>query len=299
MNPQIESAHFLHYDLPGPVTASALAESLLGLDGVIKRSAVVVGALMEVHVKIADVEITGVELGSYKEHFLVRMVFGKGKAAEKNIDKLRRKLAVKNLNVSHLFTAILGGAIVYVALKNLPATESPAKVHIENSFNTFGQQIGMTGAELQALIAASVRNPADLQRHVVRLTHPNGNEASGTLVFDKNPLLTIPKEAIATIPHEYDREEVEPFRDLNNVDIIIRAADLDRAAMGWAAIAPEISDKRLPVRLEEGIDPMKLTVGRYTKVDLTVQYRTEKDGSQTPKRYLLRKLHAETQTAAQ
>jgi hypothetical protein len=288
----LDTAHFFQYDSKIPVTAGALAESLLGLEAVVKKSAGVLNRLFDVHIRDTEVLVTSFEFGSYKENLVFRFFFGKGREAERNIEKLRTQLGLKNMDFKRATAIVVTGAVLYAGYRFLPSTPSPASVHIENSFNNLGQELGFTKDELIAIFEASIRNPDDLKKQVSRMAHPGAVPHGGTMTLDNDTQLSIPPDVISVITPGYTRDEPdEPFKDFDNTQIVIRAIDLDRPATGWAGIVPTISDKRLPVALADGLDPSTVPAGKNTDADVTVIYKVDKHGNKEPKRYLLRKIH--------
>lgn len=292
MENTLESSHSFYYSTDNPITAAMLAESLLGLEGVVQNSTQILSKLMGVPISKADVMITSIKLGSYDESFFVRLFFGKGKEGEQNIEKLREKLGLKNMDLKKVVGVAIAAAILYAAWYYVGKSGDPSiSIHIENSFNNWGKDLGVSKEELLDLVKESIKKPEDLKKHVVQLTHPEGSKKGGKITIDGEESLTLSPEVVQSIPSEYVKEiSEEPFKDFDGVDIVVRAMDLDRPVMGWAAIVPEVSDKRLPLVLEEGILPMTIPLGKYTPADITVIYKLEKNGNKTPKKYLLRRL---------
>jgi hypothetical protein len=66
--PYIDTEHFFFYDTRHVITAGALAESLLGLEAIVKKSVVVINRFCETNIKDSEVLINAIEFGSYKEN---------------------------------------------------------------------------------------------------------------------------------------------------------------------------------------------------------------------------------------
>lgn len=155
-----ETTHQFSYDTPGEVTATALANNLLGLDGVFESGAKVLAMLLESTVKDTEIILTRVELGSYKDNFIFRMVFGEGEEAEKKIEELRRKLRLDKMDGKTLAGFAIAGAIAYGAYRMAPAgamDDPSVQIHIENSFNALGAELGMGRDEVVALFDTALR----------------------------------------------------------------------------------------------------------------------------------------------
>ena len=290
MKTEILSEHFFHLQTESRVTAEALADSLIGLDGVIRRSADILQVFLSDGARIkTEVLIKSIEVASYKENFFVRLVFGKGRTMEKNIEELRKTLRLDKMGAKTLVAIFVGVLIVYVAWKSLKPGD-PASPHVEKSFDQYCSRLNVSRGELIAIVEGSVTNISDLKRNVTKLTHPAGDTKSGALILDHEQKISIPSEVIQVVPARYVADVAdEPFNDIDNCQIVVRAVDLDRSNQGWAAIASEISDRRLPLRVGEDLDPAKIPVGHYIYADITVLFNVDRYGNKTPKCYLLKK----------
>jgi hypothetical protein len=292
MTAYIETEHFFHYDTKNPVTASALADSLLGIEGVMERTKKVLNKLFDARIKDTEVLITSIDIGSYKENFVVRMLFGEGRAAERNIEKLRRKLGLQKMDLKKAIGIIFVCAMLYVAWTFLPKEQAPATIHIENSFNNLGKELALSKEEVISLFQTTIKNPEELKKNVSQIVHPSGAPHGGTVMIDHMKELAVTPDVVSVIPPDYKRHTPEdpPFQDFDNVQIVIRAIDLDRPATGWAAIIASISEKRLPVILAEDINPATIPAGRSVEADVTVVYKVDQHGNKTPAKYELRKV---------
>lgn len=64
MSLHVETYHQFYFETEAPITAAMLAESLNGLQGIVKRSTDVISKLLNISIKDADVLITSIELVS-------------------------------------------------------------------------------------------------------------------------------------------------------------------------------------------------------------------------------------------
>jgi len=294
----IESQHVLLYTTKEPVTARALAESLIGLEGVVLSCR---GALEVVmgkgSIKDMDVLISGIRIGSYEENFIVRLIFGKGKKAQANIDQLRKDLGLDKMETKKVVGWVIAAAVIYSAyLWVKPAADKEASIHIENSFNSIGAEASMTGDQVLKMMEAvfGKTREKELKKRAPQLVHPGGNAHSGEMSLDGNSSLTISKEVLKAIPPQPSATpDEDPVEDFEAIQIVVRAADLDNSTRGWSAIVPEIEDRRLPMHLLPEVDPNKVPVGKYCHADITVVYATKAGAKRKAKQLLLRKVYGE------
>ncbi len=284
---------------PGEVTARMLAESLLGLEGIAKHSVDFLESYLDVKIKTAEVIVTDVEIGSIEDTWIFRIVFGKGRGAAKKFEALRAKLGVKNMEPEKMIGFAMMGLLLYATGKMhgaaTVAAAPEATTHIENSFNTVSEGLNMPREELIALMSETVKNEEELKRDTIRLVNPDGQVRSGKIVFNQDEVTTLPPEVLEVVPAKYERAEdlEEPMRDYPAAEVSVRAMDLDKAGQGWWALAPAISDRRLPIVLGPGIDPLTIPYGKTIKADLTLAYKVDRQGNNTPKSLVLKRLRKE------
>lgn len=293
-NPSVlTTEHHFYFATNAPITAQTLAESLLGLDGIVRRSANVLQRLLpNTTISDVDVLITSIQLGSYKENFIVRILFGEGEEAEKKIEELRKTLMLENMTGKKIVAFAITAAIAYAAWLHLKPGD-PAQIHIENSFNTIGGEVGMNREQVIGVLDAALGNKKEeLKKNVVKLVHPGGMASSGSLTIDQNEAFSIPTEVVENVPVQYEKDqEDEPFKDLENVQLSVRALDLDNPRRGWWAIAPDIAqERRINMRVAEDIDLRTISTGKYFYANITVFFKVDKNGNKTAKRFLLRKI---------
>jgi hypothetical protein len=293
----VTSEHQFYFKTTGLVTARSLADSLIGLEGVVLNSRGVIACLLgDGAIKEMEVLISGVTVASYKDDFIVRFCLGKGKALEKNIDALRKTLKLDRLGkmeAKHVIGIAMAGALAWVAWQ-AAKPDDPARIQIQNSFNTIGAEAQLSGDEMRGIIEALMSKPkqADMKRKVSQLIHPDGVVHDGSVIIDNNPNLAIPAEVVKSIPAKSaDADADNPVADFEKQQMVVRAVDLDSSSKGWWAIIAEISESRLPLHLTPDVNPAKVPIGRYCDADVTVIYTVDRHGNKKPKQYILRKVH--------
>lgn len=288
--------HVFHYRTDKPVTARALADSLLGLEAVILEVKPVVNCLLGAqHITDIQIFITGIEVGSYKDNFLVRMFFGEGKALERNIERVRKRMNLDKLPPERIIGIALALGIAWVAWNYLKPGD-PNRIVIENSFNQIAVGTNVTGEDLRTLLETilSPTRRANLNKQVSRLVHPSGVAHTGSIEIDNEPNLTIPGEAISAVPVQSKAAVIEDeFAELNNVQMTVRAVDLDSADKGWWGIVSTVSENRVRLHVLPTVDPNRVPVGKYFNADITVTYSIDRNGTRKPRHYILSKVYGE------
>jgi hypothetical protein len=86
----------------------------------------------------------------------------------------------------------------------------------------------------------------------------------------------ISRDIISDIPEHYSYEEVldaKTAREFHGVELELHAQDRDREASGWAAIPKGITDKRVRMKLMDGVAPYELWGRNSIRGDIVVTYR--------------------------
>lgn len=291
----ITTNHLLHLDCDKPVSPRSLAEALLGLEGVVMESRPMMSCLLGGQfIKEIQIEIQQIEIGSYKEMFSVRFLFGRGRAMERKIDEIRKDLRLDKMNPKAVVGVAVAAAILFAAYEY--AKEEPARIQIENSFNQIATGTNLTGEELRELVSAllSPTQQASIRKATSKMVHPGGTPSGGTLTIDENPKLQISAEVIQEIPATPpEMEQDEPIEDVTDVQMVVRAADLDNPEKGWWGIIPDKGDTRVRVHVMPGVGIDKIPFGKYFQADVTITYSVSRAGNRKPKQYFLTKVHDE------
>lgn len=86
----------------------------------------------------------------------------------------------------------------------------------------------------------------------------------------------ISQEVISDVPEHYSYEEVldaKTAKQFNGVELELHAQDRDRDASGWAAIPKGITDKRLRMKLMDGVSPYELWGRNSVRGDIVLTYK--------------------------
>ncbi|MFT5240764.1 MAG: hypothetical protein ACI9OU_001050 [Candidatus Promineifilaceae bacterium] len=82
----------------------------------------------------------------------------------------------------------------------------------------------------------------------------------------------------------------ESFENRENVEIHLRAIDLDRARTGWAAVLPSISDSRTKLQIDAIIDLEELKGKTIVTGDVTLVWVVKDDGKKSLSKVILREI---------
>jgi hypothetical protein len=92
-------------------------------------------------------------------------------------------------------------------------------------------------------------------------------------------------DVVAEIPSDaqiLELEDNETAAPVENVRIQLHAQDVDRTKLGWAAVVPEISPKRMKMSIYPNIQPKDIYTKREIIGDIMLVSRKNKSGKSEP-----------------
>lgn len=96
--------------------------------------------------------------------------------------------------------------------------------------------------------------------------------------------IEVSRDTVAEVPRAIDETKIEKTKYLNfpSVEIEVVKEDLDKRSQ-WAAIVPEIHEKRLPLRINPPIDTEEIFTKRFLTGDVMAIFEAQSDGVFSPK----------------
>ena len=164
--------------------------------------------------------------------------------------------------------------------------EDLAKIEINNSnVIVYGANLaGVSSEEFEKMISNSLKGKeAKVGRDAIKIVRPAKRDPEAQIIFDDNPVISVKTESIRAMPESVQEEDDEEIKEFRNVELQIRATDLDNFKRGWAAIIPCLSNRRLKLQLAPTIKPEQLTAGASVYGNIDVLFMHSEDGEQIPK----------------
>jgi hypothetical protein len=289
--------HTLKYTNSNPLTVREVVDSLLALEKVsVHFLPSTLSALSNADVVSAELYVEGLEEGSFIERVILKLFFRDQQELEKFLDSSREKLrdTYKRLPggdypvmkgtiaVSAVLGSLIAVGAVWAIGTKTPAAPAPAPV---STTTLTDNTIIIIGAEsygqkpedfLKIIEGVAGHDKKKLAQQSVKINAPAKSEEGATVVIDGNADLTFSKEMVKAVPDTVDFEPFEVTDPHSDVDLEIRATDLDSLQRGWAAIIPGLVERRVKLVLGEKIQPEALA-GRFkVRADVEILYRMSK-----------------------
>jgi hypothetical protein len=288
---QSSAVQTLYYTNERGLEVEDVADSLLAFKAIIERVPQVLGALYPtLSVQSVSVTVESVSTGSLLEDLLVKIIWGNQEELDKAAEELGTTFKIRELLQNKKFIATLVFALVLAAgdyaLKKSGASEEQRQVIQGNQNNVViiaSQLSGISAPAIEQAISTSVERAPGIAREATRLVNPAKREEGASIAAGRGSDVVISPEAVRAMPapQQVD-EDLDSVEDMSNVEIQIRATDLDSNKRGWAAIVPVLGDRRIKVNLDVGVSPAKLLAKTAVRADVTVVFRREPSGDKCP-----------------
>lgn len=290
----------IYYSNKELVPIKEIAESLQALDAVIRHSPEVLEALFP-GTKIESVEVFIKELRSDSiwEDLVVKFVFGSQKKFDQLISNLRERVGMDNLmNNPQLLSAIilvliLSGGAYYLGKDQTADPEQRATIEANNNtiINIGAGMMEMSAEEFKILIDGAIKDKAKLAKDAVRMVKPAKRDPEASITFNDNTELQITSESVRAMPRYVSEPEEEEFiEDYTDIEMELRATDLDSTKRGWAVVVPELGDRRVRLQLDPTVSPEELYERRKFTANATIIFGFDKDSKRVPKLVFLREV---------
>ena len=152
--------------------------------------------------------------------------------------------------------------------------------------------VGMSAEEFKILIESAIKDKSKLAKDAVRVVKPAKREPGASIVFNNSDKLQIRAETVQAMPrYVSEPDDLEFIEDYTNIEMMLRATDLDSTQRGWAVVIPELGDKRIRLLLDPTIDPEELYEKRRGfKGDATIIFKYNNRHEKVQKLIFLRKI---------
>lgn len=294
----------IYYSNKELVPIKDVAESLLALEAIIRQSPDVLEAMFP-GTKIQSVEIYINELKSDSiwEDVVVKFIFGNQQKFDEFIANVRERIGMDNimnnpqLLSSIILVMILSGGAYYLGKDKSASPQQKATIEANN--NTIIQigagMIELNSEDFKALIDSAIKDKDKLAKNAIKVVNPAKRDPEASITFNGNEELRINNESVKAMPRSIQEPEDEEFiEDYKNIELEIRAIDLDSTKRGWAVVVPDIHKKRVRLQLDPTVDPEDLLDKRKVNADVTVIFGHDKEYNKIPKLVFLREIIVES-----
>ncbi len=286
----------IYYSTTTPLHVTDVIKSLHGLNTLVKSSKRTLNALFDSNISDVELYIKTIEEGSLREETFVKLFFGSKEKYDQFIENIHNKVGDKTMKtVGAVILAVISGLILYGLYK-------AAFAHSENgtitsqSYNTINnyyisadlwekgaENVNLTADKFKKTVETSITNKKEIAQGAINIMHPTKDDSNAELFIETNNKQTLiaPKDVVQATPHgKIDFSSIEDVVEYNDIDIQIRALDLDNSKKGWAGIIPNVIDYRVKIEVADGVDTSKLLINKTIRADVFVELKKDSSTGQ-------------------
>lgn len=281
---QHDTTFSVRYLTDDPVPIRDIIESLNGIETVLSE----VGRLLPQLVTGLSVERVEVRVreiaqeSPLRELFLVSLFLGFQKELETEVIGLIEHATGYDIpaNLDTIVTVLAliivfygAGAIRDLVLGN--SGDGPARRQLAGLISELSGDTGKSEDAIRATLEKRYGEPAMKKRvanAASRFFTPSKRKDSSPVEVNGR---SIDHDTVADIPAQYlieHESEINPSRNFENVTLELHAQDRDHAGQGWAAVPLGLADKRIRLKLQDGVVTSDLWGRNKVRGDITMIY---------------------------
>lgn len=292
--------HYLEYEIEEWPSIAEIIATLEANDYLLQRAGdVLEECLPGLEIQRATVAVRAISQESpLREWFAFAVVMTFQKRLEQEVPQLIEKLTGHQLPEEYdtLVTVLVMLIAIYgisAMFKKLFPGREPK--HLDDEYHRLitvaGDYINVTPDQVDAAVRETVegqkRRPTETAAR--RFFSPvRGRKNRG---IRGRGAASISEEAIAEVPSEVfaldDEAEKTSTRIENDVQIVLHAADRDRAVHGWAGHIPGHLDTRVKMQVDKAIKPERLFGRRAIRGDVLIVYDVTPEGEKVAREFHL------------
>lgn len=276
------SSHRVYYSNETPIPVGDIAKSLLALEKIILSSTKALEGVTSVEIDSIKVYVSKIETGSLIEDVIVKVFFKDKENMDAFLDKIGEKVREpgmpRNIVIGAVIATVIGSG-AFFASKLVSGGGQTTITANNNTIINFGAgQVEMTPEAFKAVVETAIKNKKELAENTVRFFAPARADGSAAITIDSNDSMKFPANVIAATPMAVKVEKQDYVEDFSDVDLEIRATDLDSTTKGWAGVIHGKIDRRVKLKLGTGVTPHD--IDRFkVRADVSIVYKRKAKGS--------------------
>lgn len=278
-----ETTHRIFYSTKQAVPVGDIAKALVALEKIILSSEQAFEGITSIDIDKIEVLISKLESGSLIEDIVIKFFFKDQAGLDAFIAKVRSKtlengMVGKSLVVGAVLATAVGTGAYYAASQSNGGGQTTITANNNVIINIGAGEVGMTPEAFKAVVETAIKDKKVLAENTVQFFKPARADRNASITFDDNDAVRFSPDVIAATPTAVKLDKPEHTKDYSDVDLQIRATDLDSLKRGWAGVIPDLLDRRVPLKLAENVNPNDLNHFQV-RADVTVFYKRQRRGS--------------------
>ena len=279
--------HRLRFLTDEPVSVDAAIASLRGMERIVNTQLPkALQAITGAKVTMAELQVSGLEDGSFLEDLKIRLFFKSKKDYERCIDKIADAFKTTWDGSTPVLKTAIGvviAALVLNGLGMLPGKGNAAALnHVEGDNNVIinigAEAYGQDPEKFKELVKDAVKRTSQKRAAQASLdaTAPAREQGVGVEIEgDTKPIPLISQGTAVLLPRTITPPDKSEDVDYSKVRLKLRASDTDSDVRGWAGTIPGTVDKRTRVTFAHGTNSAQALFTPEIEADVTVTYASK------------------------
>lgn len=258
------------YETKGTTPVSQVIESLEATDVLVRDAVALLPSFIDgLKIDGSTLNVRSLTQESpLRESFMVAILTTFQSDASKEVPKVLEDLfgisgteKYASLLTVVFLTVTFYGAAMACDMAKKTFSKSLPREKLEELITVLASETGKSRESIQRVLEAHFSKPPAMRRLIAkakRVFIPSKIDLNAPVIVDNDRLET---ELVREIPYAGTPEKVVDFNKYtpySKITLELHAQDRDKSKTGWAAIAPEIGDKRLKVRVMDPVQPAEL-----------------------------------------
>lgn len=287
------ATHAVYYNTEQPVPIDQVIAALQALEGLLKDVPRVVEGLTKTEIHRSEIFVEKIESGSLTEKVFIKFFFKDQEGLDRFIEKISENKVMKNTIIAVALGALATYGVMWAS--SMMKGSAPNITANNNVIINIGAgEVKMTPEEFRAVVEAAVINKQATAKNALKFIEPARLDPNSTVQIQGADLerpLVITKESISEAPKKLDLPRNELIEDIKEVEVHLRASDMDSKKTGWAGSIPGITD-RVKIELDPVVSEAEIFGKTKIMADVTL-ISTIKSGAReyAPSTIFIRKIH--------
>lgn len=290
-----EASYQVYYNTKTPVPIKEIISSLQGLDVLLRCVPKALESFTGVEIEGTEFLVQTIESGSLLEKFIVKFFFKDEKSFEDFAQKLGENKMVKGAAIAAVVAAVLGYGLHWATTA---ANQSTSSITANNSviIQNGAGVMNMSEEAFKAMILEAIQDKKAVAESAIKAVAPNRGDKESTLQIGPSDTpsvsgVEISSASIAGTPSKLVLEPNERIEKHANVELHIRATNLDSKTTGWAGKLAS-REERLAIELDPSVSESELFGKESVRVQADLIFtESGKSGELKPKRIYVHKVH--------
>jgi hypothetical protein len=294
----IVTPHQIIFETDEAVPIAEVVSSLLGADQLFRDMAPLLeGVLPGLKIDKINVSVRSISQESpLREIILLGLIAQYQKDMERDVPVIIQHLT--GMSVPAEYNALISLVLMVLVFYGIDflfkqVHQGAFSKHIRSQFEELTKELSKTTGISEEKIGGILEGKYGKSRvrviasSALRLFSPSKRNNNSPVVIDGR---RIERDTIAEIPSDaqIDAANVpEIVKPHENVHIELHAQDMDRSKQGWAAVVPEIWNKRLRMEIYPPIKPEDIYTKKRLRGDIMLVSQKQPDGSYRPSMFHL------------